>query len=164
VKRNNAICTDARGWYISGDNWGSCLHRPFHTGTKRFSEFPSGTSSQEGINDQVGFFEQVVAVDKLTPGPDHPNTLNVMQNLAAAYDAAGRRREALDLREEVFERRKATLYPDHPDTLEVRARTADGRGSGVPGYDVRIWWGVFAPAGRRAEDGLAAGFLFAARA
>jgi serine/threonine protein kinase/tetratricopeptide (TPR) repeat protein len=50
-------------------------------------------------------------------GPDHPDTLASMHNLARNYAALGRFAEALQLREETLARRKATLGPDHPDTL-----------------------------------------------
>jgi serine/threonine protein kinase len=50
-------------------------------------------------------------------GPDHPNTLASMANLANSYSAAGRTQDALKLREETHARRKATLGPDHPETL-----------------------------------------------
>ena len=51
-------------------------------------------------------------------GPDHPDTLMSMNNLANSYAALGRHAEALALREETLELRKAKLGPDHPDTLK----------------------------------------------
>ncbi len=50
-------------------------------------------------------------------GPDHPDTLSSMNNLAISYAALGRHAEALKLREETLALRKAKLGPDHPDTL-----------------------------------------------
>jgi serine/threonine protein kinase len=50
-------------------------------------------------------------------GPDHPDTLASMHNLARNYAALGRFTEALQLREETLALRKARLGPDHPDTL-----------------------------------------------
>jgi serine/threonine protein kinase/tetratricopeptide (TPR) repeat protein len=50
-------------------------------------------------------------------GPDHPDTLSSMHNLATAYGRVGRRTEALKLLEETLALRKAKLGPDHPDTL-----------------------------------------------
>jgi len=50
-------------------------------------------------------------------GPDHPDTLRSMGNLAGSYDALGRQAEALKLREETLALTKAKLGPDHPDTL-----------------------------------------------
>ncbi|HEV3448810.1 MAG TPA: serine/threonine-protein kinase, partial [Gemmataceae bacterium] len=50
-------------------------------------------------------------------GPDHPDTLRSMNNLANSYDAIGRSQEALNLREETLQLQKAKLGSDHPDTL-----------------------------------------------
>jgi serine/threonine protein kinase len=50
-------------------------------------------------------------------GPDHPDTLSSMNNLAASYADLGRQREALTLCEETLKLMKAKLGPDHPDTL-----------------------------------------------
>ena len=50
-------------------------------------------------------------------GPDHPDTLTSMNDLAVAYRAAGRLADALALHEETLKRRQAKLGPDHPDTL-----------------------------------------------
>ena len=50
-------------------------------------------------------------------GPDHPDTLRSMNNLAGSYDGLGRYADALQLHEETLALRKAKLGPDHPDTL-----------------------------------------------
>jgi hypothetical protein len=50
-------------------------------------------------------------------GPDHPDTLRSMNNLANSYVALGRQAEALKLHEETLALYKAKLGPDHPDTL-----------------------------------------------
>jgi serine/threonine protein kinase/tetratricopeptide (TPR) repeat protein len=50
-------------------------------------------------------------------GPDHPDTLQSMHNLATSYFTLGRHAEALQLREEALALRKVKLGPDHPDTL-----------------------------------------------
>src|SRR5437868_2045826 len=50
-------------------------------------------------------------------GPDHPHTLMSMNNLATAYQAAGKLDLALPLFEETLKLRKAKRGPDHPDTL-----------------------------------------------
>jgi tetratricopeptide (TPR) repeat protein len=50
-------------------------------------------------------------------GPDDPDTLQSMNNLANSYDNLGRHADALKLREETLALRKAKLGPDHPDTL-----------------------------------------------
>ena len=50
-------------------------------------------------------------------GTDHPDTLLSMNNLALAYQAAGKLDLALPLHEETLKLKKAKLGPDHPDTL-----------------------------------------------
>jgi tetratricopeptide (TPR) repeat protein len=50
-------------------------------------------------------------------GPDHPDTLLSMNNLACAYLDAGRLAEAIALHEQTLKRAKAKLGPDHPHTL-----------------------------------------------
>jgi serine/threonine protein kinase/tetratricopeptide (TPR) repeat protein len=50
-------------------------------------------------------------------GPDHPETLGSMNNLANSYADLGRHTAALKLREETLGLQKAKLGPDHPDTL-----------------------------------------------
>jgi serine/threonine protein kinase len=50
-------------------------------------------------------------------GPDHPETLRSMHNLARSYHALGRYAEALKLNQETLALRQARLGPDHPDTL-----------------------------------------------
>ena len=67
-------------------------------------------------------------------GPDHPETLVSMSNVANRLAALGRLPEALALREAALERRKAKLGPDHPETLKSMndlavSYVADGRHS-----------------------------------
>ena len=50
-------------------------------------------------------------------GPDHPDTLATLNDLAAAYQDAGKLPEAIALFERVRDARIAKLGPDHPDTL-----------------------------------------------
>ena len=50
-------------------------------------------------------------------GPDHPDTLNSRNSLAAAYLAAGRVAEAIPLFEQILGVRQRMLSPDDPDTL-----------------------------------------------
>ena len=61
--------------------------------------------------------EETLALQKAKLGPDHPDTLRSMNNLANSYAAAGQNDRALKLREETLALRKAKLGPDHPDTL-----------------------------------------------
>jgi tetratricopeptide (TPR) repeat protein/tRNA A-37 threonylcarbamoyl transferase component Bud32 len=50
-------------------------------------------------------------------GPDHPDTIASMDDLARGYYIAGKSDRVLPLYEEVLALRKAKLGPDHPDTL-----------------------------------------------
>ena len=62
---------------------------------------------------------QPVTADQISKvlGPEHPDTLGTMNNVAHSYFAAGRWDEALKLREEVLVLRRKVLGPDHPHTL-----------------------------------------------
>ena len=59
-----------------------------------------------------------------TLGPDHPRTLAARNNLAAAYQAAGRLDEAIDLFERTLADSERVLGPDHPHTLTSRGNLA----------------------------------------
>jgi hypothetical protein len=68
--------------------------------------------------------ERLTADQARLLGPDHPDTLTSRDNLAAAYQAAGRTTEAITLYEQAFAARERTLGPDHPDTLTSRDNLA----------------------------------------
>lgn len=57
-------------------------------------------------------------------GPDHPDTLGSRNNLAYAYQDAGRLHEAITLYEQTLEDRTRILGPHHPDTLTTRNNLA----------------------------------------
>jgi eukaryotic-like serine/threonine-protein kinase len=57
-------------------------------------------------------------------GPDHLDTLQSRNNLAADYLAAGRTAEAIKLNEATLKMRESRLGPDHPDTLQSRMNLA----------------------------------------
>ena len=59
-----------------------------------------------------------------TLGPDHTRTLAARNNLAAAYQAAGRLDEAIDLFERTLADSERVLGPDHPHTLTSRGNLA----------------------------------------
>ena len=52
-------------------------------------------------------------------GPEHPDTLSAMNNLAISYAEAGRRDEALKLREQVLALSRKVNGPEHPATLKA---------------------------------------------
>jgi tetratricopeptide (TPR) repeat protein len=57
-------------------------------------------------------------------GPDHPDTLAVQSNLAAAYRDAGRFTEAILLFDRTLAARERVLGSDDPDTLAVQSNLA----------------------------------------
>ena len=61
----------------------------------------------------------IVDLERLL-GPDHPDTLNARNSLAAAYQAEGRTAEAIPLVEQTLAGRERLLGLDHPDTLSTR--------------------------------------------
>ncbi len=78
-----------------------------------------------------GSAQQAIAVgESLTAdlerelGPDHPETLNSRNSLAAAYQAARRVGEAIPLFERVLAGREEVLGSDHPHTLTSRNNLA----------------------------------------
>lgn len=52
-------------------------------------------------------------------GPDHPDTLGTVQNLANIYRDKGRYDDAEELYKRALAGREEQLGPDHPDTLRT---------------------------------------------
>ena len=78
---------------------------------------PTGTGRPGKLDRALPLYEETLALRKAKLGPDHPDTLTSMSNLARRYLDAGQFDRALPLFEETLARRKAKLGPDHPDTL-----------------------------------------------
>ena len=57
-------------------------------------------------------------------GSDHPDTLTTRNNLAIAYQGAGRTDEAIALHEQNLADHERVLGPDHPETLITRNNLA----------------------------------------
>jgi tetratricopeptide (TPR) repeat protein len=57
-------------------------------------------------------------------GPDHPDTLAVLNNLAQAYTSAGRPAEAIEILERTSAARERVLGAGHPDILVARNNLA----------------------------------------
>jgi tetratricopeptide (TPR) repeat protein len=72
-----------------------------------------GDSVRQAI--EVG--EPLTAELERVLGPDHPDTLNARNSLAAAYQTAGRAADAIPLFEHTLVARQRILGPNHPDTL-----------------------------------------------
>ena len=84
--------------------------------------------------------EPLIADTERALGPDDPDTLAARNNLANAYQTAGRIDEAIVLHEQVVEGRERTLGPDHPQTVQSRqnlaaAYRAAGRTDGAATYE-----------------------------
>jgi hypothetical protein len=62
-------------------------------------------------------------------GVEHPDTLKAMINLSTFYATAGRREEALKLREEVLTLCNKVLGPQHRDTLKAMYNLAQSYGA-----------------------------------
>jgi tetratricopeptide (TPR) repeat protein len=68
--------------------------------------------------------EPLLADEERVLGADHPQTLRTRNNLALAYQAAGRTAEAITLLEQTTADRVRVLGADHPDTLATRGNLA----------------------------------------
>jgi serine/threonine protein kinase len=69
--------------------------------------------------------EQILIFRRATLGPDHPDTLRGMHQVASLYHDLGRNADALALCDETLRVRTAKLGPDHPLTLisgELKAK------------------------------------------
>lgn len=66
---------------------------------------------------------RAIYTDRL--GPDHPDTLGSMNDLATSYVYLGRLTEALKLFDETLALRQVKLGPEHPDTLRTMAHLAN---------------------------------------
>ncbi|KAB8234347.1 purine and uridine phosphorylase [Aspergillus alliaceus] len=68
-------------------------------------------------NDAEELQVQVMETQKQVLGPEHPDTLTSMANLASTYWDQGRWKEAEELEVQVIETCKQVLGPEHPNTL-----------------------------------------------
>jgi tetratricopeptide (TPR) repeat protein len=66
-----------------------------------------------------------MALCSKTLGPEHPYTLNALNDLATSYDEAGRKDEALKMREQAVTLRRKAIGPEDPDTLNAMADLAN---------------------------------------
>ena len=71
------------------------------------------------LDEAITLNEQVLTARTRVLGPDHPDTLTILNNLAGAYHAAGRLDEAITLYEQVLTDSIHILGPDHPNTLTI---------------------------------------------
>ena len=79
-----------------------------------------GDSASQAI--AVG--KSLVADSERVLGFDHPDTLTSQNNLAVAYQGAGRPAEAIPLFERALAAQEQLLGPDHPDAVTTRNNLA----------------------------------------
>jgi len=65
----------------------------------------------------VIFLERAAALCQRSAGPDSPQTLTTLDDLAQGYHSAGKLKEAIQLFELVSEARQKKLGPEHPKTI-----------------------------------------------
>ncbi|KAL4998951.1 hypothetical protein BDV10DRAFT_63008 [Aspergillus recurvatus] len=75
-------------------------------------------------NEAEELFVQVMVTWKQVLGPDHPDTLTSMANLASTYRNQGRLKEAEELEVQVIASLKQVLWPEHPSTLTAMVNLA----------------------------------------
>ena len=83
----------------------------------RFVAFYHVLELGDGTSQAIALGEPLAEDLERLLGPDHPDTLNSRNSLAAAYLAAGRIAEAIPLFEQILAARQRILGPDDPETL-----------------------------------------------
>ena len=63
------------------------------------------------------FIDQALEIQRRVLGPEHPDTLYSMNNLAIVYYYQGKYAQAEALDSQTLEIRRRVLGPEHPDTL-----------------------------------------------
>jgi tetratricopeptide (TPR) repeat protein len=93
----------------------------------------------------VALFAKAHATFEAVCGPEHPDSLRSLGNLASSYKDAGKLDLALPLYEETVARLTAKLGPGHPDTLKAMNNLAIGyRRVGKPDLAVPLYEKVLA--------------------
>jgi serine/threonine protein kinase len=69
-------------------------------------------------DDALAIYEQLLKVRTEKLGPDYPDTLLTMHNIANVLVRSGRPDEAIPLMQETIRLRQGKLGPDHPNTIE----------------------------------------------
>ncbi|MFD3458393.1 FxSxx-COOH system tetratricopeptide repeat protein [Nocardia fluminea] len=74
----------------------------------------------------IEYLDRALATLVPVRGPNHPLTLNCLENLAGAHQAAGRTADAVNLYEQILLARERSVGPDHHDSLTTRNNLATG--------------------------------------
>ena len=75
-------------------------------------------------------YQRALTARERVLGPDHPDTLISVNNLAFLYESTGRYGEAEPLYQRALTARERVLGPEHPDTLTSVNNPAYLLGSG----------------------------------
>ena len=65
----------------------------------------------------VMHLDHCLTIQRENLGPDHPDTVLTMGNLANSYSDLGQHQQALKLNEQVLKKQREILGPDHPHTV-----------------------------------------------
>lgn len=98
-------------------------------------------------------FEAALALSVKHNGPDHPDTLVSMSNLATQYSSIGRIAEATDLRERTLKLQRAKLGPEHRATLATMNNLANSYDDQGRQSEAIALWEEALPLMRRALGG-----------
>jgi tetratricopeptide (TPR) repeat protein len=71
------------------------------------------------LDESILLYEEVRQIRESRLGADHPDALNIVENLALVYRSQARFAEARSMLEHVLESRKTSLRPDHLDTIRA---------------------------------------------
>ncbi len=84
---------------------------------KLFDMYRSGSHVSLDYREAALWGENLAAWRREHLGPNHPDTLNALNNLACTYSDLGRYQEALELNQKVYALRCKVLGKEHPDAL-----------------------------------------------
>jgi tetratricopeptide (TPR) repeat protein len=128
------FCADMGGG-LSGEGWRKCGRQDDMANATALKAFAQAIAldpnnaethfcrgelcAQMGQHEEAAAdFNQVLQLRRDKLGPDHPDTLQSMRDVAFYYGTHGRHGDALPLNERTLTLRKAKLGSDHPDTLQ----------------------------------------------
>jgi len=87
--------------------------------------FRAGRSlDSAGMSSAITYWKAMIETGGRTLGPEHAHTLAARGSLAAAYEAAGWRENAISVHRQSLAERERVLGTDHPDTLAARVHLA----------------------------------------
>ncbi|WP_340682654.1 tetratricopeptide repeat protein [Amycolatopsis coloradensis] len=78
-------------------------------------------AGQGDVGTAIGYDTRACDSFQRLNGPDHPDTLSSLNNLAAAYDSAGELAQAIPLYKATLIDSERVLGPDHPITRTIRS-------------------------------------------